>query len=377
MGFALPDSSTSFTTVNDELFAVTDANEPSLANPDSTLLTRLEQLEGIVSRHGLDPVITEAVSAKEPSGTQSPARMQLRSQQAIGNRNGSSQNRARNSPHMASPSSVAAQPPTNRPEEPSSSLQQLDDGDHLRGSSSSGPFRYDMLESPHYEHQLQPQYLQHPPQTHASDLQFNTVLDGNPDISHSIEAVHEIRKIVPCDGPIQFGFPTHSISSTSPAAASRHSDSNPEPHSRHLHHFDPPVVAENVDVGEEQSYGTLVMAQGGRSKYLGPTAGSEWLRDVSLHDSHSNTYAAYLDSKRHETTPSLETNLDCHLRRSQRHRCPHTIDDRELFLIHFLFTLQRPKLSHGRDTIFSPDYLIEATPTCLLTVTTVPSAGSE
>ncbi|EAL20713.1 hypothetical protein CNBE0780 [Cryptococcus deneoformans B-3501A] len=256
-----------------------------LANPDSALLTRLEQLEGIVSRHRLDPVITEAASAKETNKTQTPSGMQLRSQQATGNRNGSSRSRGQNSPHMASPSSVAAQPPTNRPEEASSSLQQSDDDDHLRGSSSSGPFRYDMLESPRYEHQPQPQHLQqHPPQTHASDLQFNTVRPGNPDISHRVEAVHEINKIVPCDGSIRFDFPTHSISSTSPPAAGRHSDSNAEPHSHHPHHFGPPVLAENVDVEEEQSYGTLVMGQGGTSKYLGPTAASEWLRDQETRD---------------------------------------------------------------------------------------------
>lgn len=28
------------------------------------------------------------------------------------------------------------------------------------------------------------------------------------------------------------------------------------------------------------SHGTLMLSQGGRSKYLGPTAGSEWLKDV-------------------------------------------------------------------------------------------------
>jgi hypothetical protein len=32
---------------------------------------------------------------------------------------------------------------------------------------------------------------------------------------------------------------------------------------------------------EVQSSGTLLMAHGGRSKYLGPNASSEWLRDVS------------------------------------------------------------------------------------------------
>ncbi|EPE06816.1 hypothetical protein F503_03243 [Ophiostoma piceae UAMH 11346] len=37
---------------------------------------------------------------------------------------------------------------------------------------------------------------------------------------------------------------------------------------------------------EEQSgsYGTLVMSRGGRSKYLGPTAGSEWLKDSQMQD---------------------------------------------------------------------------------------------
>jgi hypothetical protein len=36
-----------------------------------------------------------------------------------------------------------------------------------------------------------------------------------------------------------------------------------------------------VEDGEQDgSYGTLMLGQGGRSKYLGPTAGSEWLKDV-------------------------------------------------------------------------------------------------
>ncbi|CAK7207518.1 hypothetical protein SEUCBS139899_010328 [Sporothrix eucalyptigena] len=34
------------------------------------------------------------------------------------------------------------------------------------------------------------------------------------------------------------------------------------------------------DSDKSTSYGTLVMSRGGRSKYLGPTAGSEWLKDV-------------------------------------------------------------------------------------------------
>jgi hypothetical protein len=31
----------------------------------------------------------------------------------------------------------------------------------------------------------------------------------------------------------------------------------------------------------DQSFGTLVISHSGRSKYLGPTAASEWLKDVS------------------------------------------------------------------------------------------------
>lgn len=362
-----------------KLFTVADANDLSLANADSALLTRLEHLEGIVSRHGLEPITAEAASTKETRRGQTPARMQLHSRQATGNRNVSPQRRAQDSPPMASPSSVTAQPPTSRPEGAPSSLQQPDDDDYLRGSSSSEHFQYDTLRSPRIEHQLQSQHAeQHPTQTHLpSALQFNTFSSGNPDISHRIEGVHEVNNISPCDRPIRFDFPTQSTSSASPAAASRYSDSNGESHSRQLHHLGPSVVADNVDVEEEQSYGTLVMGQGGRSKYLGPTAGSEWLRDVSRRHSNSNMYSAHLDSKSHETTRSLEISLDYHLLRSPRHRCPHIIHGRQLFLIHFLFTLPRPKSSHGLDTIFFPDYQIEAMRTCLLIVTTVPSAGSE
>ena len=35
------------------------------------------------------------------------------------------------------------------------------------------------------------------------------------------------------------------------------------------------------DGAPDGSYGTLVLSEGGRSRYLGPTAGSEWLKDVS------------------------------------------------------------------------------------------------
>lgn len=45
-------------------------------------------------------------------------------------------------------------------------------------------------------------------------------------------------------------------------------------------HSDP---AQQSADGEDQggSYGTLMLSKRGRSKYLGPTAGSEWLKEVS------------------------------------------------------------------------------------------------
>ena len=38
---------------------------------------------------------------------------------------------------------------------------------------------------------------------------------------------------------------------------------------------------QSIGVDEQSgSYGTLMLSKGGRSKYLGPTAGSEWLKEV-------------------------------------------------------------------------------------------------
>ena len=48
-----------------------------------------------------------------------------------------------------------------------------------------------------------------------------------------------------------------------------------------------PMNASTSTASESQAYGTLLLGQGGRSKYLGPTAGSEWLKDVSVLCAHS------------------------------------------------------------------------------------------
>lgn len=41
------------------------------------------------------------------------------------------------------------------------------------------------------------------------------------------------------------------------------------------------VAGSAEDAAPDGSYGILMIGEGGRSKYLGPTAGSEWLKDVS------------------------------------------------------------------------------------------------
>ncbi|KAF2014262.1 hypothetical protein BU24DRAFT_423267 [Aaosphaeria arxii CBS 175.79] len=51
---------------------------------------------------------------------------------------------------------------------------------------------------------------------------------------------------------------------------------------------------QSVDDEQDGSHGTLMLSKGGRSKYLGPTAGSEWLKDSEtqdIHDSPLNTRA--------------------------------------------------------------------------------------
>ena len=45
--------------------------------------------------------------------------------------------------------------------------------------------------------------------------------------------------------------------------------------------FDPPLAPVVERSPQEQSHGTLVISHSGRSKYLGPSAASEWLKDVS------------------------------------------------------------------------------------------------
>nr|XP_018263450.1 uncharacterized protein I303_03319 [Kwoniella dejecticola CBS 10117]OBR85608.1 hypothetical protein I303_03319 [Kwoniella dejecticola CBS 10117] len=57
-----------------------------------------------------------------------------------------------------------------------------------------------------------------------------------------------------------------------------------------------------VDLGEtaeETGFGTLVLSHGGRSKYLGPTAGSEWLKDSETQDIPDSPFVSRAPSPDH------------------------------------------------------------------------------
>lgn len=58
------------------------------------------------------------------------------------------------------------------------------------------------------------------------------------------------------------------------------------------------IQGDAVIQDDGRSFGTLLISRGGRSKYLGPTAASEWLQDVSLTRCSANETC----SKRSKTT---------------------------------------------------------------------------
>ncbi|WVR05530.1 hypothetical protein IAU60_002548 [Kwoniella sp. DSM 27419] len=84
------------------------------------------------------------------------------------------------------------------------------------------------------------------------------------------------------------------------------------PETAHVHFdFNPPsTVASSGHVGQSvqqaspdpQSFGTLVLTHGGRSKWLGPTAASEWLKDQEFHEA--------VESPNYSRMPSPERRLD-------------------------------------------------------------------
>lgn len=60
----------------------------------------------------------------------------------------------------------------------------------------------------------------------------------------------------------------------------RFDSSTPPAQNLHIHNATLQHIPSPQDQPDSRSYGTLVLSYGGRSKYLGPTAASEWLKDV-------------------------------------------------------------------------------------------------
>lgn len=92
--------------------------------------------------------------------------------------------------------------------------------------------------------------------------------------------------------PVELGSFSHNVDSLSGTQGQNAQDlANALPNlgSERLSHISNPASVEQLptdihDVDNnavDDSFGVLVLGEGGRSKYLGPTAGSEWLKDVS------------------------------------------------------------------------------------------------
>ncbi|OCF30850.1 hypothetical protein I317_05061 [Kwoniella heveanensis CBS 569] len=63
------------------------------------------------------------------------------------------------------------------------------------------------------------------------------------------------------------------------------------------------------DSPDTQSYGTLVLSHGGRSKYLGPTAASEWLKDQEIHEPVESPSASRYASPDRDENAAHSTNI--------------------------------------------------------------------
>ncbi|UOH84813.1 hypothetical protein LQV05_001627 [Cryptococcus neoformans] len=114
-----------------------------------------------------------------------------------------------------------------------------------------------------------------------------------PRTSHLAEDVHPTPA-----NPVSNPTPTYgSMTMVSPPELSRvHFDFNTsaedyrqtwtaDPHSSLSHHRPSTISSVRSDPAQqEQSFGTLVLSHGGGSKYLGPTAATEWLKDQEIQE---------------------------------------------------------------------------------------------
>ncbi|ODN81761.1 hypothetical protein L202_02144 [Cryptococcus amylolentus CBS 6039] len=213
-----------------------------LASSDSELATRLEHLEGIVSRHGLEPI---------------PERGRSKSS-------------------------------TKRISSPSPSARDLQEPPSGSANASSGP-RADQDPTPRRT-SARPTFDF---ETASSTSAARNEPPGQSPITISPYPSH----------PFQYDIPEHSPAPGAQPLSpfpSRASQISPHVHDGTGENKETIKHSPDMDTEGEQSHGTLVISHGGRSKYLGPTAASEWLRDQETrHDEAGSS-----DVSR-ETSPEL------------------------------------------------------------------------
>ncbi|WVW85195.1 hypothetical protein I302_107233 [Kwoniella bestiolae CBS 10118] len=185
-------------------------------NTESTgLLSRLENLEGVLLSHGIPLPTTEQPGSlkSQPTSSNHPS---------LGNQSPSSFS----SDSARAPKTFTAHPPSQNPLPVPSPLQQVTEARLSELADAAAQMNEGSSSTPTFA------IAQLPPQ---------------PEINH----VH-----------FDFSDPSSSSFGSVPI----------------------PVLPAQPMSPENQSYGTLMLSEGGRSKYLGPTAASEWLKDQECTD---------------------------------------------------------------------------------------------
>ncbi|WWC94364.1 hypothetical protein V866_001206 [Kwoniella sp. B9012] len=194
------------------------------------LLTRLETLEGVLQQHGIPLPASLGVVQSSP-----PSSLLRTPPSSITHAN---PNRQHTSPGHRQPS------PTLQPTDlPSLSVDDFTASvtSHSDQVGVGGGSLTDLADAANLTHQAS---------TAASDQQID--FDTGPAMPQP--ELHHVR--------FDFGTPTAETLNM-------------------YRHVQAPFQQESPD---NQSHGTLVITQGGRSKYLGPTAASEWLKDQEVHE---------------------------------------------------------------------------------------------
>lgn len=217
------------------------------------LRERLEALEGVLSEHGIR--IPRGENPPEPI---MPASKEEDEVANVISKNARARTGRPSAQHAASSSGVHMPPPS------------FQSASAAKSASPAGKLDNATANAQDFSPSMQGTYGNNQTFDRQSSVHFG--MDSGP-LLHpaSVESVH-------------FDFSTEDNAFPPPA------------HHRTLSASQPSPV-------EDTSFGTLVMGHGGRSKYLGPTAASEWLRDVSNLASHMSDVSQKQESDAPSESP--------------------------------------------------------------------------